>query len=120
MVMGAVSKPARTGVTSRPRTATKVACKTIRELHPVQQAIYRKVVSYLDAHDGAAPTRREIASSLGIAEGGYIRHHLLKLQEAGLIVLVPGARRGIRLPDAVAPAPETNAYDYFISHWQGA
>jgi SOS-response transcriptional repressor LexA len=92
----------------------------IRELHPVTQAIYRKIVSYMAANDGVAPTRHEIASSLGIAEGGYIRYHLLKLEENGLIVLVPRARRGIVLPEKAVSAAEPNVYEYFISQWGGA
>jgi repressor LexA len=95
----------------------------MRELPPVTQAVYRFIVAYIDTYEGVAPTRHEIASSLGIAEGGYIRFHLLKLEKAGLIVLVPGTRRGIRLPQAepvaptAAPTPEVNAYDYFVSQW---
>jgi SOS-response transcriptional repressor LexA len=124
MATMATSTSTKTRVPLRPRTATRIASKMIRELHPQQQAIYRKITTYMEAHDGQAPTRTEIASSLGIAAGGYLRHHLLKLEEHGLIVLIPGVRRGIRIPDPsapkAAPAPDPDPYTFFISQWRGA
>jgi|GEM_PF-6295828 len=109
-------------VASRPRSNIHIVQNMIRTLHPTQRAIYRKIVSYMDTHGGLAPTRHEIAMGLGIAEGAYIRYHLLKLEKAGLIILAPRVRRGIRLPEEAPRERETepNPYDYFISHWQGA
>jgi SOS-response transcriptional repressor LexA len=94
----------------------------------VTQAIYQRIVAYMEAHDGVSPTRHEIASGLGLGEGGHLHFHLRKLEAAGLIVLVPGRRfpgRNIRLPEREAPAPaqpvtpaaEQSPLEYWLERW---
>lgn len=120
MATSRVSTSGRTGVTSRPRGAIGATSKTLQMMSPTAKAIYREIVSYIASHGGLAPTQHEIASSIRIGEGGHIRWHLQKLEKAGLIVLLPRARRGIRLPEETPAAPEANAYEHFISQWGGA
>jgi SOS-response transcriptional repressor LexA len=121
---GVASTTRHNAVASRHQSNIDIVSKTIHKLHPTQRAIYRKIVSFMRAHDGLAPTRHEIASGLGIAEGAYIRYHLLRIEAAGLIVLEPRVRRGIRLAEPPAgpsaPAAPESSYDWFISQWGGA
>jgi SOS-response transcriptional repressor LexA len=101
--------------------------KTLHAMSATTQAVFRKIVAYMDAHEGVAPTRREIASGVGIAEGGHVAWHLNQLAKHGLIVLLPGVRRGIQLPGQGAQsepqAPQIasqDIYEAFVSQWTGA
>jgi len=49
---------------------------------------------------GMPPTRAEIAASLGFRSANAAEEHLRALARKGVIELVPGASRGIRLRDA--------------------
>jgi repressor LexA len=53
---------------------------------------------------GLPPTRSEIAEALGFRSANAAEEHLRALARKGAIELLPGASRGIRLPDE----PETN------------
>ncbi len=51
------------------------------------------------AETGYPPTRAEIASSLGFRSANAAEEHLRALARKGAIEMVPGASRGIRLPE---------------------
>lgn len=51
---------------------------------------------------GYPPTRAEIASELGFKSANAAEEHLRALARKGAIEMVPGASRGIRLPEAEA------------------
>lgn len=53
---------------------------------------------------GMPPTRAEIAARLGFRSPNAAEEHLRALARKGFIELLPGASRGIRLPDE-APGP---------------
>ncbi|MBJ6137396.1 MULTISPECIES: transcriptional repressor LexA [Marinobacter] len=54
---------------------------------------------YLD-ETGYPPTRAEIAAELGFRSANAAEEHLRALARKGAIEMVPGASRGIRLPEA--------------------
>ncbi|QSP94419.1 repressor LexA [Marinobacter salinisoli] len=56
---------------------------------------------YLD-ETGYPPTRAEIAAELGFRSANAAEEHLRALARKGAIEMVPGASRGIRLPEAEA------------------
>ena len=62
----------------------------------IEQAIVRT---------GAPPTRAEIAAELGFASPNAAEDHLRALAKKGVIELVSGTSRGIRLRPEVSPAP---------------
>ena len=53
---------------------------------------------------GYAPSLAEIGAALGIGSRGTVHRHVQALAEAGRIELVPGRKRGIRLPDEAGDA----------------
>lgn len=55
------------------------------------------------AETGYPPTRAEIASSLGFRSANAAEEHLRALARKGVIEIVPGASRGIRLPETANP-----------------
>lgn len=52
---------------------------------------------------GYPPTRAEIAQKLGFKSANAAEEHLRALARKGAIEMVPGASRGIRLPEAANP-----------------
>lgn len=71
----------------------------------------RQILAYLRArleHGEGAPTLAEIAQSFGFRQPRAARKHLEALAAQGLIELVPGVARGIRLPRR-APAGRSRA-----------
>lgn len=67
----------------------------------------RQILAYLRARlEGGegAPTLAEIAQSFGFRQPRAARKHLEALAAQGLVELVPGVARGIRLPRRTAPA----------------
>jgi len=57
------------------------------------------------ARTGAPPTRAEIAAELGFASANAAEDHLRALAKKGVIELVSGTSRGIRLRHGASPAP---------------
>jgi len=55
------------------------------------------------AESGLPPTRAEIAAELGFRSPNAAEEHLKALARKGVIELVPGASRGIRLPEEGLP-----------------
>ncbi len=63
-----------------------------------QAEILELIRSYV-AEEGCPPTRAEIADTLGFRSPNAAEDHLRALERKGVIELVPGASRGIRLLD---------------------
>jgi len=71
----------------------------LKELTSRQQQIFDFVEQHLQA-TGMPPTRVEIAAELGFRSPNAAEDHLKALAKKGVIELVPGASRGIRIIDA--------------------
>lgn len=63
-----------------------------------QQQIFELIKSHID-DTGYPPTRAEIAQHFGFRSANAAEEHLKALARKGVIEMVPGASRGIRLPD---------------------
>src|SRR3989338_3242298 len=66
------------------------------KLTPRQQEIF-ELIQRAIARTGAPPTRAEIASELGLRSANAAEEHLQALARKGVIELVGGTSRGIRL-----------------------
>lgn len=64
-----------------------------------QQQTYDFLKTYLERH-GRPPKLREIAEGLGLRSRGTVHRYLAALEAAGLIRVLPGRARGIRLREA--------------------
>ena len=69
-----------------------------------QQQIFDLIKSHIDER-GYPPTRAEIAQVFGFRSANAAEEHLKALARKGVIEMVPGASRGIRLPDHQAGIP---------------
>ncbi|QJQ94447.1 MULTISPECIES: transcriptional repressor LexA [Halomonadaceae] len=74
-----------------------------RPLTPRQQNVYDFIVKTM-SELGYPPTRAEIARALGFRSPNAAEEHLRALDKKGVIRMVAGTSRGIRLP-AQEPAP---------------
>ena len=63
-----------------------------------QAEILELIRSYI-AEEGCPPTRAEIAESLGFRSANAAEDHLRALERKGVIEMIPGSSRGIRLLD---------------------
>ena len=63
-----------------------------------QQQILDWIRSFIDSK-GMPPTRAEIASGIGFSTASSAEDHLQALAKKGVLELVPGASRGLRLKD---------------------
>jgi DNA-binding MarR family transcriptional regulator len=63
------------------------------------EAVYHFIVTYMEAHDGLAPSQREIAEACYIARSAVIRH-IDRLEAWGRIIRDLNKARSIRLPKA--------------------
>jgi repressor LexA len=70
------------------------------ELTPRQAEIFLFVQEFME-ETGMPPTRAEIARSLGFRSVNAAEEHLRALQRKGVIELIPGTSRGIRLKDSM-------------------
>ncbi|NMT64739.1 transcriptional repressor LexA [Marinobacter orientalis] len=66
-----------------------------------QTQVLEIIRRYVD-ETGYPPTRAEIATELGFRSANAAEEHLRALARKGAIEMVPGASRGIRLPDVEA------------------
>ena len=64
-----------------------------------QQQVLDIVRSHID-DTGYPPTRADIAKQLGFKSANAAEEHLKALARKGAIEIIPGASRGIRLPDS--------------------
>lgn len=71
----------------------------MQKLTPRQGEILAFIKTWLDVH-GYPPTRAEIAQELGFRSPNAAEEHLRALARKGAIEMIPGASRGIRVPDA--------------------
>lgn len=67
-----------------------------------QQQVLQLIKNYIE-ETGYPPTRANIASQLGFRSVNAAEEHLRALARKGFIEIVPGASRGIRLPEARNP-----------------
>ena len=72
----------------------------MRDLTPRQKEILQLIYDIID-ETGMPPTRAEIATRCGFKSANAAEEHLRALQKKGALELIPGASRGIRVPDAV-------------------
>ena len=72
----------------------------MRQLTPRQTQILEVIQDFI-AETGMPPTRAEIARELGFKSANAAEEHLRALQKKGVLDLVPGASRGIRLKDSL-------------------
>ena len=72
----------------------------MRQLTPRQSQILEMIQEFM-TECGMPPTRAEIASELGFKSANAAEEHLRALQKKGVLELVPGASRGIRLKDSL-------------------
>ncbi|MDX3772684.1 transcriptional repressor LexA [Chromatiaceae bacterium AAb-1] len=70
----------------------------MRPLTPRQAEILQLIKDY-QAETGMPPTRAEIASQLGFKSANAAEEHLKALAKKGVIEMLPGTSRGIRLVD---------------------
>ena len=66
-----------------------------------QEQVLQLIKDYME-DTGYPPTRAEIAKELGFKSANAAEEHLRALARKGCIEMVPGASRGIRLPNADA------------------
>jgi repressor LexA len=69
-------------------------------LTPRQQQILRFIQDAV-LRNGMPPTRAEIAAALGFKSANAAEEHLRALQRKGVLILKPGASRGIQLRDSL-------------------
>lgn len=69
-----------------------------------QQQVFELIKSYAD-ETGYPPTRAEIARMLGYKSANAAEEHIKALARKGAIELIPGASRGIRLPETQEGLP---------------
>jgi len=69
-----------------------------------QQEILDLIKKHLD-ETGYPPTRAEIAETLGFKSANAAEEHLRALAKKGAIEMIPGASRGIRIPDHQSGIP---------------
>lgn len=76
-----------------------------RPLTARQQTVYDFIVKTMSEF-GYPPTRAEIARALGFRSPNAAEEHLRALDRKGVIRMIPGTSRGIRLPAASAESSE--------------
>ena len=72
----------------------------MRPLTPRQTQVLEVIQDFI-AETGMPQTRAEIAHELGFKSANAAEEHLRALQKKGVLDLVPGASRGIRLKDSL-------------------
>lgn len=74
------------------------------DLTPRQEQVLQLIRSYAD-ETGYPPTRAEIARILGFKSANAAEEHIKALARKGAIEIIPGASRGIKLPELQAGIP---------------
>jgi repressor LexA len=72
------------------------------KLTPRQAEVLALIKSYIE-DTGFPPTRADIARELGFKSANAAEEHLKALAKKGAIEMIPGASRGIRIPDSDEP-----------------
>lgn len=97
----------------------------MRDLTPRQQEILQLIRSRIEA-TGMPPTRAEIAKEFGFRSPNAAEEHLRVLARKGVLELLPGASRGIRLSNGgglpvvgrVAAGSPILAQEHIEAHYQ--
>lgn len=76
----------------------------MQKLTDRQEEVLNLIRDYIE-ETGYPPTRAEIAEELGFRSANAAEEHLRALARKGAIEMVPGASRGIRLPDDMLGIP---------------
>lgn len=63
-----------------------------------QQRIFDFIINYI-REEGCSPTNREIGQALNMRSTGHVAHHLEALEKKGMITLIRGKSRGIRVDE---------------------
>lgn len=71
----------------------------MEKLTDQQQKVLDFIRQYL-TDTGLPPTRAEIAAELGFKSANAAEEHLKALKRKGVIEMIPGASRGIRIPES--------------------
>lgn len=71
----------------------------MQKLTPRQGEVLAFIKQWLEIH-GYPPTRAEMARQLGFRSPNAAEEHLRALARKGAIEMIPGASRGIRIPDS--------------------
>jgi SOS-response transcriptional repressor LexA len=73
------------------------------------------IAGYLEAHDGISPSYQDICDDLGIHSKSWVDHHLIRLQDYGLLHRLKRRRRAIEVlrPVAIPRAPNGQPL-YFV------
>lgn len=74
------------------------------DLTPRQEQVLQLIRSYAD-ETGYPPTRAEIARILGFKSANAAEEHIKALARKGAIEIIPGASRGIKLPEVQSGIP---------------
>lgn len=86
-------------------TRLTVPSVTTRPLTARQQEVYELIKTTIDA-TGMPPTRAEIARQLGFRSANAAEEHLKALAKKGVIEMMPGMSRGIRVIEVDATEPQ--------------
>ena len=70
----------------------------MKALTPRQSQVLEIIKDHIQ-QTGMPPTRAEIASTLGFKSANAAEEHLKALAKKGVITMIPGTSRGIRLPE---------------------
>jgi repressor LexA len=81
----------------------------MNEPTPKQKRILDFIREFSESQ-GMPPTRADIATHFGI-ERASVQEHLQLLAKKGLLEIVAGASRGLRLPEVAQPPPPPNPYE---------
>ncbi len=74
------------------------------DLTPRQEEVLNLIRKYAD-ETGYPPTRAEIARILGFKSANAAEEHIKALARKGAIEIIPGASRGIKLPETTTGIP---------------
>ncbi len=77
----------------------------IRDTLTPRQSEILELIRTCIVEQGFPPTRAEIARRLGFRSANAAEDHLRALERKGIVQLVPGSSRGIRLLDAIGGLP---------------
>lgn len=69
-------------------------------LHPTTAAVLDAIVTFKREHGGDSPTRREIATAVGLASTNTVQLHIGTLVDLGLIEVAENRPRCIRVAGA--------------------
>lgn len=66
-------------------------------LNGCTKEVFDFIILYKEEYDGISPTLREIAWNTSLTSTSFVKYHLDKLKELGLITVTPKQARGIEV-----------------------